>query len=717
MIQHAGCLAILTILVVLRPSHAQNTWELASPKLSNESLESVRATASGLVLAVGQSGVALQSADSGTTWQRVQTGTAAWLFGLAVSDSNKCIAVGEAGTIVTSSDGGLSWDRRQSGTDATLLAVEWLTNDVALAGGQSGVLLQTADAGASWAEINSGTTQQIESIQFLTDSIGFAAGSGVFLQTSDAGRTWIQEQLCATTCGFTDVHFSDAKFGMMGDTGGNVWRTTDGGDSWMMLTSMPNRTSLTGVFFFDSTTAILVGKDGIRRTTDGGNSLTIIYDVPLGWLLDVTFATPALGFAVGRAGRILRTTDAGLTWVNTTNDIHSDLTGLSFWSESGGATVDADTAASFTFDGGSTWTARRTPVNFNNIFFLDSLLGFATGSADYGFPTVWRTSDAGRSWEFLLDKSNFVTTLSGIGFWNDLEGCVIGSYSGVAGNYNLVELFSRDGGNTWQDGRLDFRQPGDRFPVMYSLSIADSLTGFGLYSQADLTSSPNWQVVRTGDGGQTWTNQSTDLLPQVNALHFVDRVTGTLVGNEGAILRSENGGLTWFRQQSPTSQNLRSVWFSSSSIGVAVGDSGTIVSTTDGGKNWSSERRLTPQNLLKVYVSPNGNVIAVGTTGTIIHGQLSLPVVTNPPASLLLQNYPNPFYPGTTISFSIDNPAFVILKVFDVLGREMATLVSEEMAPGSYDRIFDGTDLPSGVYFYRLQAGTFSQTGKLILLK
>ncbi|MEK7250185.1 MAG: T9SS type A sorting domain-containing protein, partial [Bacteroidota bacterium] len=83
----------------------------------------------------------------------------------------------------------------------------------------------------------------------------------------------------------------------------------------------------------------------------------------------------------------------------------------------------------------------------------------------------------------------------------------------------------------------------------------------------------------------------------------------------------------------------------------------------------------------------------------------------------LSQNYPNPFNPATIIKFQIPNSSFVTLKVFDLLGREVATLVNEQMKPGSYERTFEGNNLASGIYFYHLRASGFSQTKKLVLLR
>ena len=92
---------------------------------------------------------------------------------------------------------------------------------------------------------------------------------------------------------------------------------------------------------------------------------------------------------------------------------------------------------------------------------------------------------------------------------------------------------------------------------------------------------------------------------------------------------------------------------------------------------------------------------------------------------ILKQNYPNPFNPKTTITFELPVKSFVLLKIFDALGREGATLINDELSPGMYSKQWDASGLPSGIYFYRLvanailfgQANSFIETKKLILLK
>ncbi len=82
----------------------------------------------------------------------------------------------------------------------------------------------------------------------------------------------------------------------------------------------------------------------------------------------------------------------------------------------------------------------------------------------------------------------------------------------------------------------------------------------------------------------------------------------------------------------------------------------------------------------------------------------------------LLQNYPNPFNPSTVISWQLAASSFVSLKIYDVLGNEIATLVNEEKPPGNYKFTFDASGLSSGIYFYKLQTENFVQTKMMILL-
>ena len=92
--------------------------------------------------------------------------------------------------------------------------------------------------------------------------------------------------------------------------------------------------------------------------------------------------------------------------------------------------------------------------------------------------------------------------------------------------------------------------------------------------------------------------------------------------------------------------------------------------------------------------------------------------VRETPSTIVLnQNYPNPFNPQTTISYSIVNAGVVNLKVFNILGHEISTLVNRTQSAGAYSVAFDATNLPSGVYLYRLDADGFSSYRKMMLIK
>ncbi len=88
-----------------------------------------------------------------------------------------------------------------------------------------------------------------------------------------------------------------------------------------------------------------------------------------------------------------------------------------------------------------------------------------------------------------------------------------------------------------------------------------------------------------------------------------------------------------------------------------------------------------------------------------------------PERFVLAQNYPNPFNPNTTIQFALPGMSYVSIKIYNTLGLEVATLVDEFLPPGQHKTIWNATDFASGVYLYRIQAGNFVETKKLILLK
>ena len=158
--------------------------------------------------------------------------------------------------------------------------------------------------------------------------------------------------------------------------------------------------------------------------------------------------------------------------------------------------------------------------------------------------------------------------------------------------------------------------------------------------------------------------------------------------------------------------------------GTAVGETGIMFNTTDGGENWQVEFSPTKIDLLKIKYSKKGNGIILGKEGVILGSKSGVisgfdfnEILTSPKEFYLNQNYPNPFNPNTKIQFTINGIQLVSLKVFDLLGREVATLVNEEKSPGTYEVTWNALGLPSGVYFYQLRSGSFVDTRKMLLLR
>ena len=153
--------------------------------------------------------------------------------------------------------------------------------------------------------------------------------------------------------------------------------------------------------------------------------------------------------------------------------------------------------------------------------------------------------------------------------------------------------------------------------------------------------------------------------------------------------------------------------------------SGSACRTTDGGNTWTCQSTgFSPT--YSIFFTPQGHGWVCGSNGTIMHTLIPIgitPISNEVPTGFrLYQNYPNPFNPVTKIKFDISAVAAVheppySLRIYDVLGREVATLVNESLKPGTYEVEFDGTNYPSGVYYYKLIASDYTDSKKMVLVK
>ena len=189
------------------------------------------------------------------------------------------------------------------------------------------------------------------------------------------------------------------------------------------------------------------------------------------------------------------------------------------------------------------------------------------------------------------------------------------------------------------------------------------------------------------------------------------------------ILRTTNAGVNWYQMPSGTTNDLYETHFTMPTVGYAVGENGTIIYTTNGGNNWVQLVSNTNNTLRSVFFPVSNTGYAVGLNGTIRKTTTGFVVGIEPVNSLvpdkfsLHQNYPNPFNPVTKIGFDIPLWANVRLSVFDVSGKEVASLLNQYIQPGSYEIGWDGSNYASGIYYYKVITESFTETKKMILVK
>ena len=179
------------------------------------------------------------------------------------------------------------------------------------------------------------------------------------------------------------------------------------------------------------------------------------------------------------------------------------------------------------------------------------------------------------------------------------------------------------------------------------------------------------------------------------------------------VVRTTDGGINWHLQFSGVTSNLRSVSFVDLNNGWACGDRGVILSTTDGGSTWIRQASSTVYPLNAISFSDVSTGWVAGRFGTILRYSNVPLFVAHPLASqnqiASFNNYPNPFNPSTTISFDLLEKNIFSIKLYNILGQEVKTVVrGEEFSAGPHRILFDASDLVSGVYVGRI----FSTDGK-----
>ena len=665
-------------------------------------------------------------------------------------------AVGEGGAVIKTTNGGQKWIWYESGIENTLRTVAAINNGQrVIAAGDGGIIIISEDAGETWNTIPSGTTDNIWNMQMITNDIGWMVGEGgTALKTSNGGLNWIQQPMPYPNVPYWDISFLDTLFGYVCSSSGIVLRTTNGGSNWQIQQAGDTR-SLYTIYALDTLRASAGGFAGkVVYTTDGGsNWLTAGGGISAPEINKIKFMNDIKGF-LASSGGFFKSTDAGSSWASvgdlTLSGSVPTTTNLSFLAESEGYVIGDKMLIAKTNDMGEIW--RRTIVNsdFINVYFKNEQEGFINSSN-----LIYKTYDGGYTLDTLLTfPYNEIYSMEGMTFIDSLTGFVgtltpriykttdagqnwyITNISGVLDTIRVIKKFffltndigwaistahimkTTDGGENWF---VQLNAPGaGHFSSIY---FVDSLYGWASIS--------NRRPFKTTDGGENWIEQTNLNLYQTNDVYFKDTLNGWLLsGNK--LYRTIDGGNIWFQDTQISAYTSRFKTISKTHFIITQ----NIYESVDTGNTWINITSDVGTSFLNLYAPFNYFAIPIGTIGLVMNFDESITNVSprdeniNPDQLYLHQNFPNPFNPSTKIKFTIPSVTLrqaqsdihVTIKVYDVLGNEVATLVNEEKPAGEYEVIFDShsgnvRNLPSGVYFYQLKAGGYLETKKMVLMK
>lgn len=702
------------------------------------------------------------------------------LNNVKIFNQNNAIAIGYYGTIMRTTDGGLNWSNPLSTTEATGLDklhyfdMNFFNENTGLmigdnAGGISKIF-RTTNMGATWTFVSQ-FASNARAMYFINQNTGWVGSGTQILKTTNGGSNW-QSSLTSFPSEITSILFQNDMTGFA-TVYYKIFITSDGGMNWNFVDS--SAANYTNLFFINSQTGFACGSGAqsgslIKKTTNSGVTwITKLSNSLTGILSSVYFINALTGFAVGggygsQLACIYRSTDEGETWnqisINTTYHLNS----IGF-SGNLGLIVGYGGRVARSTDQGLNWSVspafHQPGLSFNSLSFIDANTGWIAIGGYTGAVPIYRSTNGGLNWEIIYMASIYPVYLqflnSSTGYYKTSSTLYKSTNSGynwsqlpplniTVSSINFVDVNTGwacgyttppqtpkliktiNGGNTW-----------DTIPVSLDYSSISAFnfindnTGwiskiYVIYPMGNYS-----RIFRTTNGGQNWVDLRADTTIIYSKISFINNLTGWASGNNNFI-KTTNGGSNWITMQTNGAGPL--FQFIDANTGWTAGY-GPIYKTTNGGLNWYSQVDigLAGTSVMQFINSQTGWI--VGAEGLIIKttnggepmGIHSISKENDIPKNyFLFQNYPNPFNPTTKIEFNIPplkgvRGMSVTLKIYDVLGKEVANLIpplwggQEGLKPGTYEVEWDGTNYPSGVYFYKLKTWSINQTRRMILLK
>ncbi len=694
-----------------------------------------------------------RSTDNGVTW--LYPGFPVWSIDLAQLGvfRNNTLVITVDNQLFFSTNNGISWDLNQLSGDFTSLFVDH--SDNLFVSFSDGPFYKSTDYGYSWIPL-----QVIGSVGTMCeayDRLLFASTyAGIFV-SNDSGNNWTSlpwdpsnGNIVCMTSGMPHQLFAGTQFGMyLSDDEGHSWRLIDAGIKGLGITSclrMPSGQVIAGtlgagIFSYDNDENrwrdINSGIESVNvrsfykyngllftateqgvlfRSPDNGDNWTRL-DSVFSYSSSGSFASTGLSslFYASSAG-LFKSTDSGDSWIRIPGLFPVSVEAVRdtahnkeyvFCAVPGVGTYRSE-------DDGVTWTLFSNGLG-QHIIKLCSFYGGPVFAVSYN--EIYRTTDFGGTWEnvFIGDPSVYHIDLAA-----SSNGYL---YAGF--DWGTVSL-STDYGDTWMDR-------GEDLPVNRVNSVAvDSLNRVYI---------GNWdgKIFQSVDDGEHWLYISSGMIggPVLNL--YCDNSGNIFVGPYGgSVYKGVNNtfvpqppllysppsgqhnapltpGFTWFSTPGASSYRIQCSLDNSFDTSDVIFD----YVTSDTTAVISDSLEINTDYLWRVSCS---NQFGWSLWSTTFWFKTLDPTAVKIDQEKefsyeLMQNYPNPFNPTTSIRYEIRNEGMVQLKVYDILGKEVETLVNGRQPAGTHSVQFNGSKLSSGIYFYQLKAGSFTQTRKLLLVK
>ena len=677
-----------------------------------------------------------KSTDAGNSWFSIGLDSAETIGRVIVnpSDPNE-IFVAAVGSyfspthqrgIFKSTDGGTTWGQSLFVSDSTggidivmdpanpdfLLAAMWervrRPNSSHLYG-PSGGIYRSTDNGDTWQLLGPSTGLPDASatnvgriglaISKTNPNISYAlyndgaVYSGLF-KTTDYGSNWtnadpdleIENGVSNFSWYFGQVRVnpSDPNKIYVMDVG--FMRSSDGGGNWNL--SFQTHVDHHALAFSPSNPDYLINGDdgGIYISTNGGSTWSGPKEMPNTQFYEIglDYNNPLKLYGGTQDNNTIRTQTGNL------DDWHSLIGGDGFYvivdftdpdiiyAESQNGYLQKSTDGGLNFDNARNGINQNEPTNWSTPVVMDPN---DHNVLYYGTDRVYRTTNGADIWTVISPDLTDGIPGTRLGTVTTIDVAPTDSNVIYAGTDDSHVWITTDYGSTWTDisGSLPYRWV-TRVKVDPNNENNVYVTFSGLKWH-----DPQPHVFKSNDMGANWTDISSNLPDApVNAFAVDNNDPNRLyLGSDVGAFVSYDGGTSW----------------------QPIADGLPVVSVYD----------------MKIHAQEN--YLAIGTHGRSMY-KVDLNQLVNVKENTnqltgfkLSQNYPNPFNPSTNLSFVISSSSFVTLKVYDVLGNEVATLVNEEKSPGSYKVNFNAQNLSSGVYYYRLESGSYSVTRKMLLLK